>query len=1035
MVLPTDPSLREKYQRQSYLFNCLLILVPILVLVGWQFDLAVLRKMGSPVTNMNPMTAVCLLCLSSSLLLLRKDPLSPSRYRAGMLLAAFVLLVALIRLVGLVSPYDIAVDTWLFPEKFAREISSSISGRFTIHNVSALGLMSLSLMTMRKEFRNGVRPAQIMMLLVGLISLLSALSYLFKTTNYFGLMPYIPLALNTALSYLIFSLVFFYAWPDKGFMRHISSPLGGSLSARVLLPAAILLPAIFGLIHVWGYWRGIYDSEFGVTLFTLVTIIALVAVSWYTAVSLNRRELEQIGIRAQLAGRQEEINAIFQNAPDAIVVLDRQGNIVKWNPESARLFGWKEEEVVGKELAMVIIPAELREAHRASLARFSPDNNSGIIGKTIELWGVKRDGSPVDVAIRISPFEIEGKTYFVGFLRDITEKKQLEKRLTEFNEELTVQVNEKTEELTDILDRITDGFIAVDKDFVYTYANKKVGEITGKDPQDMIGKKVWELFPEAVGSETYQAFVKAMETQAYVTNTDYYEPLDLWQENHIYPSRRGLSIFIRDITEKMRAAKEIDKARSISDTLIDSLPGVFYFYDETGKFIRWNKQFEKVTGYAAEEIVRMHPTQFFAEDQREYIAGRIQGVFEKGVNDAEADLVHKDGTRTPHFFKATTVIYDGQRCLLGTGFDMTEKRRAEEDLKLSEQKYRLLFFANPLAMWMLSLPEFKIIEANESALRQYGYSREEFLSMDVLKLRPEEEWKTYKEKLNKNFRGIHYAGVWKHIRKDGNIIYVNIITHDTWYKGRPVRLVLGNEVTEQYLAEERLKESYSSIKRLTDHLNTVREQERLHIAREIHDELGQLLTVLKMDVSWLNKKLQPEEGPIRDKITDLSALLDTTVKTVRRISSELRPSLIDDLGLVAAMEWHIDEFRKRSGIEVINDLPETEIQLSDSVKIGLYRILQESLTNVARHSHAKKVEVMLLRTQNQLILSIKDDGIGFDESKRKKKTLGLIGAKERAEAIGGTYSITGEPGKGTCVEVVIPFSSSSDNHPNQEVHA
>lgn len=868
------------------------------------------------------------------------------------------------------------------------------------------------------------------MLIVGLISLLSLLSYLYQTTRFFGFMTHIPMALNTAIGFFLFSITFLYAWPDKGLMRHITSRLSGSLTARVLLPAAIMLPAAFGLLRLWGYWRGFYDNEFGVTLFSLVTIISLAGIAWYTAVSLNKRELEQIRIRKQLVGRQEEINAIFQNAPDAIIVLDRQGTIVKWNPESTRLFGWKEHEVVGGELASFIIPEELRETHRTSLARYTNEENSSIVGKTIDLWAVKRDGSPVDVAIRISPFELEGKTFFIGFIRDITEKKKLQTRLQTFNEELTAQVKEKTEELTDILDRITDGFIAVDNDFVYTYANKKVGEMTGIDPKNLIGRKVWEIFPDAVGTNTHNAFQRAMRTQTFTTNTDHFEPLNLWQENHIYPSSRGLSVFIRDISEKMNAEKEMDKVRSMADTLIDSLPGVFYFYDEHGRFIRWNRQFEKVTGYSGDEIANMHPTQFFADDQKEYIAARIEGVFEKGVNDAEADLVHKNGTRIPHFFKATLVNYDGKPCLLGTGIDMTEKHRAEEYLKLSEQKYRLLFSANPLAMWMLSLPEYEIIEANDSALKQYGYTREEFLGLDVLNLRPAEDSEKFEQKTNKEFRGIHYAGVWRHIRKDGNIIYVNIITHDTWYEGRAVRLVLGNEVTEQYLAEEKLKESYSSIKRLTEHLNSIREQERLHIAREIHDELGQLLTVLKMDVSWLNRRLQPEPGPVKDKLSDLSGLLDTTVKTVRRISSELRPSLIDDLGLVAAMEWHIEEFSKRSGIECTAEFSEGELNLSDSVKIGLYRILQESLTNVARHAQAKKVHVLLQKTQNQLILSIEDDGIGFDESKRKRKTLGLIGARERAEGIGGTYFISGATGKGTQVRVVIPLSGVTDNHSN-----
>lgn len=177
-----------------------------------------------------------------------------------------------------------------------------------------------------------------------------------------------------------------------------------------------------------------------------------------------------------------------------------------------------------------------------------------------------------------------------------------------------------------------------------------------------------------------------------------------------------------------------------------------------------------------------------------------------------------------------------------------------------------------------------------------------------------------------------------------------------------------------------------------------------------------------MDVSWLNKKLQAAPEPVKEKLADLISLLDTTVKTVRRISSELRPSLIDDLGLVAAMEWHMEEFQKRSGIDCQARLPENELNLSDNVKIGLYRILQESLTNVARHSQAKKVVVKLQKTDNQLILTVEDDGIGFDEANRNKKTLGLVGARERAEGLGGSYSIQGFPGQGTRVQVAIPYS-------------
>jgi len=323
-------------------------------------------------------------------------------------------------------------------------------------------------------------------------------------------------------------------------------------------------------------------------------------------------------------------------------------------------------------------------------------------------------------------------------------------------------------------------------------------------------------------------------------------------------------------------------------------------------------------------------------------------------------------------------------------------------------------------MWMLRLPDYNFTDVNHATLSQYGYSREEFLALNILDLRPQEEATRFTTTLNTNMRGVHYAGIWKHKKKNGSLLYVDVITHDFINDGKATRLVLANDVTEKYIADEKLKESFAAIRELTEHLQNIREQERAHMAREIHDELGQLLTVLKMDVSWLNKRVVTTEPAIKEKFTELLEMLDTTVKTVRRIASELRPTLLDDLGLVAAMEWHLEEFEKRSGIAKEFSTSVTEVAIDDSMKIGLFRILQESLTNVARHSQAQKVNVGLEKNNGHIILKITDNGKGFDTSRTTRKTLGLLGMKERTEMMGGEYQITSKPGEGTVVEVKVP---------------
>ncbi|MCG2613118.1 PAS domain S-box protein [Terrimonas sp. NA20] len=1020
MQLPPDLHIQQRLRRWSGYLNVGIGAIAALVLIGWNFDISLLKSLSTKTVAMNPTSAVCFVLASLSFFWRTRRQKTGKINLLAQLFAIIITAIAAIILINFLIDTGIRPDGILFngaPENISNTGSPN---RMAPNTATCFLLTGVSLLLLHYESRKGRMFAHYVALIIGLISLLSLLGYLYQVDEFYGVFNYLAMALNTAICFFLFATAVFFSNPDAGFMKEFTSSLNGSRTARLLIPAAIIIPAALGLLRGWGQSAGIYSHEFGLVLYAAVTILIFVAITWYNAVSMNRRELQEHDAENLLRTNEAHTRAIFDNAPDAIVVIDENGTIIRWNKQAEQIFGWTDKEAIRQSLYHIIIPEDSRMEHKNNMKQFMLAGDGDIPGKTFDLRALRKNGSLVDVSLRISPLLLEDQRQFIGFIRDVTARKLLENTLKSFNDELSRQVHEKTAEITDIFERITDGFIALDENFRYTYMNTKAGQLIHMEPASLIGKQIWDVFPAAIGSATYKAFNEAMSTQQYISNTDYYEPLHLWQENHIYPSPKGLSVFIRDITEKKRAAQEITEARDLADKLIDSLPGVFYFYDQQGNFIKWNKQFEIVTGYSSEEIARMHPADFFPEDEREYITNRIMGVFEKGMNDAEAHFISREGYKIPYYFKAVKLVYEGEPCLLGTGIDITEIKKAEEKLRNSEQKYKLLFESNPLPMWMLSLPEYHITEVNTAALTQYGYTRSEFMALDIFNLRPDEDIERLKANTNRQFRGIYYAGTWRHKKKDGTILFVDIVTHDIYYEGKPTRLVLANEVTEQHLAEERLKDAYEQTRKLTDHLQTVREEERMHIAREIHDELGQLLTVLKMDVSWLNRKLQPTTEPIQAKLKDLLSLIDTTVKKVRHISSELRPSLLDDLGLVAALEWHIEEFQKRSGIELESNLPATELALPEPVKIGLFRILQESLTNVARHSGAERVIVTLLQKENTLFLTIEDNGKGFDAESSNKKTLGLLGMKERTLMIGGEYKITGIPGKGTIVDVSVP---------------
>ena len=239
-------------------------------------------------------------------------------------------------------------------------------------------------------------------------------------------------------------------------------------------------------------------------------------------------------------------------------------------------------------------------------------------------------------------------------------------------------------------------------------------------------------------------------------------------------------------------------------------------------------------------------------------------------------------------------------------------------------------------------------------------------------------------------------------------------------------------VREKELAEEELKHSYLQIRKLASHLQNIREEERAYMAREIHDELGQYLTALKLDISWLLIKLKDADKAIIEKTKSMENLLSTSLITVKKIASELHPALLDKLGLIEAIKWQSREFEKRTGIKITLDLPEGEVMgISSKTNIALFRIYQESLTNVARHSGAANVLCILKKKEDSLQLTISDDGKGFDVSiTEQKHSLGLLGMRERSVMIGGKYQIISEPGKGTKIIAALPLNETNNTDHN-----
>ncbi|MBU0711315.1 PAS domain-containing sensor histidine kinase [bacterium] len=358
-----------------------------------------------------------------------------------------------------------------------------------------------------------------------------------------------------------------------------------------------------------------------------------------------------------------------------------------------------------------------------------------------------------------------------------------------------------------------------------------------------------------------------------------------------------------------------------------------------------------------------------------------------------------------------------------------ELKKTERELIKNEKKFRDLVDLLPQTVYEMDLQgNFKF--TNKYGIQSFGYTQEDIKKgVNFLQLFVSAERKRVRTNIQSILEGGSTIGnEYTSLRKDGttfqSLFYTNpIMQNDEAIGLRGVVI----DITDRKKAESDLKESRDQLRSLASHLQTVREEERLIMAREIHDELGQALTALKMDLIWMQKRITPEQKEQLNKVHTMSQLVDSTIQTVRRISTELRPGLIDDLGLQAAMEWYCGEFQNRTGIKCNLDLDEEEHPFEQDRVIAVFRIFQEALTNVARHADAKNVFVSLHFNSETLSMEIKDNGMGITEEQIfSQKSLGLVGLRERVNPWGGTVIISGIKNMGTTVKVILPIQDGKE---------
>ncbi|MBI1891784.1 MAG: PAS domain S-box protein [Burkholderiales bacterium] len=468
--------------------------------------------------------------------------------------------------------------------------------------------------------------------------------------------------------------------------------------------------------------------------------------------------------------------------------------------------------------------------------------------------------------------------------------------------------------------------------------------------------------------------------------------------------------------ELRRLREENDMLRS----LVRDAPVAFVALDLDRHVKIWNHAAERIFGWREEEVVGKplpHIPHSNAESSREIHQQVAAG---KSLRDIELERLTKGG-KAVRVNLSTSPLRDFSNNVIG----LVGVYDDLSDVAVPEIPFRGLVEQSLAGLYIIQDELFQYV--NPRFAEMFGFTQQEMASQPVENFIAPQDRQTVSQNLQKRISGeltsIYYH--FKGLHKDGRLVDIDVHGTRFQYRGRPAIIGVGLDVTEARQREQEIERSQEQLRELSRHLLSVREEQRTKIAREIHDVLGGTLTALKMDLSWLQK--HAAEPKLASRVSTMKELIREAIDTARRISADLRPGVLDNLGLLDAIEWETGRFRERMGIECNINIGDAPIRIADDAAIAIFRIFQEALTNIARHAEASKVDIDAGCVDGTLLISVRDNGKGFNkEAAGDLKSYGLIGMAERARQLGAVLEVTSEPGYGTQVLLCCPIADGGE---------
>ncbi len=741
-------------------------------------------------------------------------------------------------------------------------------------------------------------------------------------------------------------------------------------------------------------------------------INALRAFAWRTAAVEKLRRSEEL------------FRFLTENTSDVVFLTSMPSMRFEYvSPAATRLLGYTPEEFyASSSLILSLIHPDSKAYVEQQWENFL----SGVVNPYIEFCISHKSGGIRWLSQRNTPIwspQGEGKLIALqGVISDITERKLAETQLE--NESIRLRT---------LVQTIPDLIWLKDPEGIYLSCNPQFERFFGAKEADIVGKTDYDFVNTGIADFFRQKDREAMIADKPKVNEEWVSypssgqralletiKVPMHDESGNLIGVMGIS---RDITERRKAEEREVRLRHILDNTLDM---IFIFDPESLCFVYINKGAIDSIGYSSNEWLQMTPPDIYPQMSEAEFRTLIAPLMADHDKLLRFETMHrnKSGSSIPVEVHLQLVQErDGDGLFVAIVRDITERKRAEAELQRQKNFMRQVIDTDPNRI-MVKDTCGTILLANQAAATAFGMQPSEVVGRnlaDIIHSRKmlEEYLEVDRRVIEEGIEVSQVVTITLPNGKNGWLLTVE--KQLTMPNGSLSVLSISVDITQQKLSESQLAESYKELQQLSLYLENARADERAKIALNLHDEMGSTLAAMKMRLAWLASKLPAELPQLVEEVRQITGLVAGGIHTMHRIVTQLRPNLLGDVGLTAAISDYVKKFREFTHIECILELTEEELGLNADQSLTIFRILQESLNNVAKHAQASRIDIILSLRDETLTMLIKDNGSGFDPYKRKARSFGLLGIRERALMVGGKARISSKPGKGTRVSVSIPI--------------